>query len=116
MTDVALPPPAAPRRWWRWAVLAAGVAVAALALRGHLPDPASTWTALRRSAPWWLVGAAGLSVVSMAAFAEQQRHLLAAFGVRVGAPTMLAVSYARSAMATALPGGSAVSAGYAFRR
>jgi uncharacterized membrane protein YbhN (UPF0104 family) len=52
----------------------------------------------------------------MSAFAAQQRHLLAAFGVRMPASASLALTYARSAMATALPGGSAVSAGYAFRQ
>lgn len=104
------------RRWWRPALLVVGIVAATLALRGRLPDPASIWTALRQARPGWLLAAVVLQVVSITAFAEQQRHLLAAFGVRMPAPTTVAVTYARSAMATALPAGSAVSAGYAFRQ
>ena len=103
-------------RPWRWGLLATGVILAAVELHGHLPSPASTWTALRQTRPGWLSAAVVLQVVSMAAFAEQQRRLLFAFGVRMPAPASLAVSYTRSAMSTALPGGSAVSAGYAFRQ
>lgn len=104
------------QRWWRPVLLAVAVCLAVAELRGHLPDATSTWGALRQARVGWLLAAAVLQVVSMAAFAEQQRHLLAGFGVRMPAPVSLAVTYARSAMATALPGGSAVSAGYAFRQ
>ena len=104
------------RRWWRPVLLTVGILLAVVELRGHLPNLASTWTALRHARPAWLLAAVVLQVVSMGAFAEQQRHLLAGFGVRMPAPVSLALSYARSAMATALPAGSAVSAGYAFRQ
>ncbi|WP_432969027.1 lysylphosphatidylglycerol synthase transmembrane domain-containing protein [Dactylosporangium sp. CA-233914] len=103
-------------RWWRPVLLAAGVALAAYTLHDHLPSPSATWRALSAATPGWLAAAAALSVLSMAAFAEQQRHLMAAFGVRIPAGWSLALSYARSAMATALPAGSAISAGYAFRQ
>ncbi|MEV6929121.1 YbhN family protein [Dactylosporangium sp. NPDC051485] len=101
-------------RWWRPALLLAGTAVAVAGLRAHLPS--ATWLAVRAAAPWWLAAAAALSVLSMAAFSEQQRRLLAAFGVPMPAGASLALTYARSAMAAALPAGSAISAGYAFRR
>jgi uncharacterized protein (TIRG00374 family) len=104
------------RRWWRPTLLIVGIVLAVVELRGHLPNLASTWTALRQASGAWLVAAVVLQVVSMGAFAEQQRHLLAAFGVRMPASVSLAVSYASTAMATAMPGGSAVSAGYAFRQ
>jgi uncharacterized protein (TIRG00374 family) len=109
-------PTAIRRRWWRLILLTVGIILAVVELRGHLPNAASTWTALRRASPAWLLTAVVLQVVSIGAFAEQQRHLLAAFGVRMPASVSLAVTYARSAMAAALPGGSAVSAGYAFRQ
>lgn len=109
-------PGAAGRRRWRLVLLAVGIVLAAVELHGHLPSLASTGTSLRQARPGWLLAAVTLQVVSMGAFAEQQRQLLAGFGVRMAAPASLAVSYARSAMATALPGGSAVSAGYAFRQ
>jgi putative heme transporter len=104
------------QRWCKLAVLAGGVALAAWSLRGHLPSVTGTWTVLRGADPAWLAAAALVQVVSMAAFAQQQRHLLSTFGVRMRARTALAVSYARSAMSTALPAGSAVSAAYAFRQ
>jgi uncharacterized membrane protein YbhN (UPF0104 family) len=97
-------------------LLVAGLGAAVVSLRGHLPDPSATWTVVRQASPLWLAVAVGLQVLSMTAFAEQQRQLLAGFGVRMTTRVSLAVSYARSAIATALPGGSAVSAGYAFRQ
>ena len=97
-------------------MLVVGAVLAAVELHGHLPSPASAWAALQESRPVWLVAAASLQIVSMWAFAEQQRRLLGAFGVRMPAPASIAVSYARSAMSTALPAGSAVSAAYAFRQ
>jgi uncharacterized membrane protein YbhN (UPF0104 family) len=50
------------------------------------------------------------------AFAEQERRLLGAFGVAMPAQTSVAVTLARTAMATALPGGSAVAAAYGYRQ
>jgi uncharacterized protein (TIRG00374 family) len=97
-------------------LLVIGAILAVVELHGHLPSPASAWAALQESRPVWLVAAVGLQIVSMWAFAEQQRRLLGAFGVRMPAPASIAVSYARSAMSTALPAGSAVSAAYAFRQ
>jgi putative heme transporter len=103
-------------RWWRPAVLIGAIVLAVFAVRSHLPDPAATWAALHQTRPGWLLAAAVLQVISMGAFAEQQRHLLAAFAVRMPAVATLGLSYARSAISTAMPGGSAVSAGYTFRR
>jgi uncharacterized membrane protein YbhN (UPF0104 family) len=103
-------------RWWQWVLLVVGLGVAAVTLRGHLPSPAEAWAALSGASPAWLLLACALSALSMAAFAEQQRHLLSAFGVRMTARASLALSYARSAMAASLPAGSAISAGYAFRQ
>ena len=117
VTTDALPSTSpATRRWVKPVLPAAALLLAAAALHGRLPDLSSTWSIVRQASPAWLLVAAALQVLSMTAFAEQQRHLLAGFGVRVTAGVSLAVSYARSAMATALPGGSAVSAGYAFRQ
>ena len=104
---IDLPAPPAPRglarRWWRPALLIIGAVLAVVELRGHLPGPAATWAALQESRPVWLLLAAGLQPVSMWAFAEQQRRLLAAFGVRMPTRTSIAVSYARSAMSTDSP-------------
>jgi uncharacterized protein (TIRG00374 family) len=104
------------RRWWRLALLAVALLVAVVELRGQVPSAAGVWAAVRQAGPAWLLTAAVLQVVSMAAFAGQQRHLLAAFEVRMPALAALAVSYTRMAMELALPGGAAVSAGYAYRQ
>jgi uncharacterized membrane protein YbhN (UPF0104 family) len=104
------------RRAWRPALLAGLLVLSWYGLRARLPGAAATWATLAGSRPLWLAAAATAQVVSMAAFAEQQRHLLAAFGVRMPARAALSLTYTRSAMSTALPAGSAVSAGYAFRR
>jgi uncharacterized membrane protein YbhN (UPF0104 family) len=105
-----------PRRWWgRVTLLVIAGGLAAVELHGRLPDPASTWAVLRLSAPGPLLVAAVLQVTSMTAFAEQQRQLLAAYGVKMSTAAALGLTYTRSAISIALPGGSAVSAGYAFR-
>jgi len=76
------------RGWWKLPVLAVAGCLAYVELRGHLPGAASLGAVLRHAGPWWLVASVALQVVSMAAFAEQGRRLLAAFGVRhrVGSP------------------------------
>ena len=55
-------------------------------------------------------------VLSVTMFARQQRALLHAYGVAMGLSYALALAYARTAIAAALPAGSAVSAAYAFQR
>ncbi|WP_051367877.1 lysylphosphatidylglycerol synthase transmembrane domain-containing protein [Hamadaea tsunoensis] len=110
------PTPRPRRRWWRLGLLVVGLGVAAWTLRGRLPDPVATAAQLRDARPGWLIAAALLETASMCAFSEQQRRLLAAFGVRMTAGVSVAMTYARSAIATALPAGAAISAGYAFRR
>jgi len=104
------------RGWWKLPVLAVAGCLAYVELRGHLPGAASLGAVLRHAGPWWLVAAVALQVVSMLAFAEQGRRLLAAFGVAMRPRTSVAVTFARSAMATGLPGGSAVAAAYGYRQ
>jgi len=114
--------PAAPgrhrhlRRWWRAALAVVGAGLAVLALHGRFPAWSSIWAALFHAQLGWIVLGIVLSVVSMVAFAEQQRRFLGALGVPMRATTSLAVTYVRSAMSISLPAGSAVSAAYAFRQ
>jgi uncharacterized protein (TIRG00374 family) len=104
------------RRWWRAGLVVVGAAVAALALHGRFPAWSSIWAALFHASPAWIAFGFALELVSMIAFAEQQRRFLGALGVRMRARTSLAVTYVRSAMSISLPAGSAVSAAYAFRQ
>ncbi|WP_436531051.1 lysylphosphatidylglycerol synthase transmembrane domain-containing protein [Actinoplanes sp. HUAS TT8] len=94
------------------------VAVAAVwvTVRGRLPAPGAIWTILRTADARWVAAALGVQVVSQAAFALQQRHLLAAVGVRVSRVAILAITYSRSAISLALPAGSAMSAAYAVQQ
>ncbi|AEV84190.1 hypothetical protein ACWT_3167 [Actinoplanes sp. SE50] len=114
------PPRTAPanRRggWWKLPVLALAGCLAVHELQGHLPGVAATWTALRQTRAGWLTAAVLLQVISTVAFAEEERRLLGAFGVPIAARTSVAVTLVRSAMATSLPGGSAVAAAYGFRQ
>jgi uncharacterized membrane protein YbhN (UPF0104 family) len=104
------------RGWWKLPVLAVAGCLAYVELRGHLPTATAMWSALRQAGRWWLAAALALQAVSMLAFAEQGRRLLGAFGVAMRPRTSVAVMFARSAMATGLPGGSAVSAAYGYRQ
>jgi uncharacterized membrane protein YbhN (UPF0104 family) len=118
MPDVRSEPrvPASRRGWWRLPVLALAACLGFVELRGHLPNAGSTWTAVQHAGAGWLLAAVVLQVFSAVAFAEQERRLLGAFGVVMRARTSVAVTFARSAMAMALPGGSAVAAAYGFRQ
>ncbi|ROO88705.1 hypothetical protein EDD29_6380 [Actinocorallia herbida] len=104
------------RRVLRGVGLLGSVVVAWMLLRGSLPGAGATWAALRKAEPAWLVAAVGFQVGSVAAFGLQQRRLLAVFGVRAPVRWAVGLAYARTAMAIALPAGSVVSAGYAFRQ
>ena len=114
------PEPAAPtaRRRPRWRlplILTVAAALAAIGLRGRLPDPREFVRALTDADPRWVTLAAALQAASLAAFAWQQRDLLRALGVRLKAGHLLAVTLARTAISISLPAGAAVSAGYAVR-
>jgi uncharacterized protein (TIRG00374 family) len=108
------------RRAWRWAARFAVISIAAaavwLTVRGRLPAPGAIWTILRTADARWVVAALAAQVVSQAAFALQQRHLLGAVGVRLSRVAALAITYSRSAISLALPAGSAMSAAYAVQQ
>ncbi|KUL26673.1 lysylphosphatidylglycerol synthase transmembrane domain-containing protein [Actinoplanes awajinensis] len=89
--------------------------LAVYTLRDRLPDPAAFGGALRAADGRWAASAVAAGLLSQFAYAEQQRRLLAALGVRVPPRRALAMTYVRSALSMALPAGSAASAAYAFR-
>lgn len=112
------PVPPVPPRWRRRLGYLAFVLVAVVAvvtLRDRLPDPGEFLDALA-AADWrWAAAALAAGVLSQLAYAEQQRRLLAAFGVYVPPRRAVAMTYVRSALSMALPAGSAASAAYAFQ-
>ncbi|MFL6144706.1 MAG: YbhN family protein [Labedaea sp.] len=105
---------------WRPAAQLAGVAlalsIAALVLRDRLPAPAEVAASVRLAEPRWLLVAGLAELVSVGMFARQQRRLLTAFGVTMARYQAFALAYSRSAIAIAMPAGTALSAAYAFRQ
>jgi uncharacterized protein (TIRG00374 family) len=97
-------------------VAASVVALAAIGLRGRLPDLPQFFAALAGAEPGWVALAAGWQLVSLTAFALQQRRLLGALGVRLRFRFTVAVTLARSAISISVPAGAAVSTGYALRQ
>ncbi|WP_436521308.1 lysylphosphatidylglycerol synthase transmembrane domain-containing protein [Actinoplanes sp. HUAS TT8] len=116
VTPATAPAPArARRRWLGYLAFGLVTVVAVGTLRGRLPDPGEFLDALRAAGWWWAASALAAGVLSQVAYAEQQRRLLAAFGVRVPPRRAVAMTYVRSALSMALPAGSAASAAYAFQ-
>ena len=71
---------------------------------------------LNRTQLPWLAFAVVAELASMGAFARVQRRMLAAGGARVPVYRMAALTYAANAVSMTLPGGTALSSGYTFRR
>ena len=88
--------------------------VIALALNGKLPKPSEIWDAIQTANWLWVLVGAVAMIVSVFAFAEQQRQLLAAFDTRISRKRITAITYAGTALTNSLPAGAAVSAGYSF--
>jgi putative heme transporter len=99
-----------------WLAIGLGLVIIVFALRGRLPSAGSVAESLAVADVGWLVVALGAELFSMAMFARQQRRLLTAFGVTMPRHRALALAYSRSAISISVPGGSAVSAAYAFRQ
>jgi uncharacterized membrane protein YbhN (UPF0104 family) len=109
-------PPSGVPRWLRLGAVAAAVVVlAVIGLRGRLPDPREFVSALAGAGYGWIALAALLQIVSLTAFALQQRRLLDNLGVRLRVRRLLAITLARSALSISLPAGAAVSTAYAIR-
>jgi uncharacterized membrane protein YbhN (UPF0104 family) len=103
-------------RRWKVALLLLGGAAMVYTLHGRMPAWADMGTALTTADSHWLLAAAAAQVVSLGMFALQQQRLLRALGVAIGFGRLNAVSYARSALAIALPGGSVISAAFALKQ
>ncbi|WP_305783128.1 lysylphosphatidylglycerol synthase transmembrane domain-containing protein [Symbioplanes lichenis] len=103
------------RRWWQL-TLGLAVAVAAfVGLRDRLPDPGDLLTTLSTVDGWWVRVAVLAGLASQVALGEQQRLLLAGFGVRLPRRTAVAMTVAGSAISGALPAGGAISAAFTFQ-
>ncbi|MDQ1391505.1 MAG: putative heme transporter [Acidimicrobiaceae bacterium] len=70
---------------------------------------------LGRLSPAWLALAVAAEILSFVAAAELQHHLLVGTGARVDRLSLLALTYAGTAMSFTLPAGPAVSGRYMYR-
>ena len=103
---------------WRLPLRIVGIVamlvVIAFALQGKLPKPSEVWDALLTANWLWVLVGAVAMFVSIFAFAEQQRQLLAAFDTRISRKRITIITYGGTALTNSLPAGAAVSAGYSF--
>jgi putative heme transporter len=104
-------------RWWHALRLVVGLALGALALwalngrRGELVDASGE---LARLVVPWLLLAIASEIASFVCFAELQRRLLKAGGVRAPLSFMTFLTLAAGAIASSLPAGPAFASVYAF--
>ncbi len=104
-------------RWWQAVRLIVGLALAALALwalngrRSELVDASGELA--RLIIPWLLLAIAS-EIASFVCFAELQRRLLYAGGVRTRLSFMTFLTFAAGAIADSLPAGPAFASVYAF--
>jgi uncharacterized protein (TIRG00374 family) len=104
------------RRLWRLALLV--VVVSMLVVEGFVLGPYLARAGSVLSSPdlRWLALAVLAELISMGAFARMQRRMLFTGGTRVSMRQMVALTYAANAVSVTLPGGSALSSAYVFRR
>ena len=88
------------------------IVVGLVTQRGSLAAAAAR---IGRLSPWWFMMAIALETVSFVAAAELQHHLLVRCGFRVDRRSLVAVSYAATAIGGVLPAGPAVAGGYTYR-
>lgn len=100
----------------RWIVLAIVVAVLAVEATLVWDQLAKAWRSLLSANWWWVLAAVAAAMLSMHSFAQIQRELLKAAGVRVQQWRSEAAFYAGNALSTTLPGGPVLSATFVYRQ
>lgn len=107
-----------PKSRWRTPLKLAGlvvmIVIIAFALNGKLPAPSEVWAALLTANWLWVLVGAVAMFISIYAFAEQQRQLLAAFDTGISRKRITVITYGGTALTNSLPAGAAVSAGFSF--
>jgi uncharacterized protein (TIRG00374 family) len=100
-----------------WTVLGvAAIAVGGWAVWDQIPSLSSVGTSLADANPGWLLVAIVAEAVSILAFSMVQRRLVMDLGGRLSRRRSVELTLASGAIASSLPGGSAIGAGYTYRR
>lgn len=103
--------------WWlRWVVLVVAIVVLAVEATLVWDQLAKAWKSLLTANWWWVLAAVFAAMMSMHSFAQIQRELLKAAGVRVRQLRSEAAFYAGNALSTTLPGGPVLSATFVYRQ
>ncbi len=111
----ALRGPAA--RMAMWTVIgAAAIVIGVWAVQDQIPSLSSIGSALADANPGWLLVAVVAEAVSILAFSMVQRRLVMDLGGRLSRRRSVELTLASGAIASSLPGGSAIGAGYTYRR
>jgi hypothetical protein len=104
------------RRFAGFAVTVLVIAVGVYALRGRLPAVGSVVDLLAAAQPLWVAAAVVATVVSLWAFALVQHGLVTDLGGNLSRGRSMVLTLTSGAISLALPGGSALGAGYTYRR
>ncbi|MFC6079769.1 lysylphosphatidylglycerol synthase transmembrane domain-containing protein [Sphaerisporangium aureirubrum] len=98
-------------------VAAFGAVVGVVVLfRDQLPAPSEVWELITGANPAWLAAAVVAEAAAMRTFAGLLRHLLVTSGIHLSMPRAVAVTYARNAVSSSLPGGQILSVAYTTRQ
>jgi uncharacterized protein (TIRG00374 family) len=100
----------------KFALAATFVVVLAIDIEVFRPYVGRAASALGHPNLWWLLIALVAELASMGAFAHVQHRMLSAGGARVPMRRLIVLTYAANAVSVTLPGGTALSSGYTFRR
>src|SRR4051794_18782574 len=94
--------------------LAIGVGI--VAVWDQLPSPSAILGVLAGADPLWLTLATAATVVAIVAFSFIQRRLVTDLGGRLSRSRSVELTLTSGAISMALPAGSALGAGYTYRR
>ena len=100
-----------------WTVVgAAAIAVGGWTVWGQIPSLSSIGASLADANTGWLLAAVAAEAVAIVAFSLVQRRLVMDLGGRLSRRGSVELTLASGAISSALPGGSAIGAGYTYRR
>jgi uncharacterized membrane protein YbhN (UPF0104 family) len=100
-----------------WTVVGtAAIAVGGWTVWGQIPSLSSIGASLAAANPGWLLAAVAAEAVAIVAFSLVQRRLVMDLGGHLSRRGSVELTLASGAISSALPGGSAIGAGYTFRR
>jgi len=100
-----------------WTIVgAAAIVVGGWTVWGQIPSLSSIGASLAAANPGWLLAAVAAEALAIVAFSLVQRRLVMDLGGHLSRRGSVELTLASGAISSALPGGSAIGAGYTYRR